>query len=341
MITILMSVYNSSTTICTAIESLLSQTHENFRLVVYDDASTDGTAEILARYKDPRLDLRLLSKNRGLTRNLHEGVAMADTPYIARMDADDIALPNRIARQIDYMQSNPEIDVLGTNVIFFDDQGNEFLGRQPEHHDEIALALFFNFTMMHPTVVIRTSALRQGPWNYDPYFHYSQDFDLWSRMIWSHRFANLQEPLLRLREHPNKISRAKRADQQRFTDEIRARQILKILPTATPREIAMFALAARGDLPQTSDDLLELEAILLRLIQANTLQLTYPAEKFNAAAADLFHMTCKLLLDHGRRYGMHFLRSPLRRYRSNRSLRTEAGFLARSGMAFFGVRHAL
>lgn len=340
MITIIMSAYNSSATIGAAVDSLLCQTHENLRLVVYDDASTDGTAELLARYDDPRLDLRLLTENRGLTRNLHEGVAKADTPYIARMDADDIALPDRIARQLAHMQANPDIDVLGTNVIFFDDQGNEVLGRQPEHHDDIAIALFFNFTMMHPTVMMRTSALRKGGWNYDLHFRYSQDFDLWSRMIRTHRFANLQDPLLRLREHPNKISRAKRIDQQRFTSEIRARQILNVLPDATQAEIAIFALAARGDLPQTRDDLLDLEAILLRLIQANTRQSTYPVGKFNAAAADQFHMTCRCLLDQGRHYGTRFLRSPLRPYRTHRSLRSRVGFLARSGMAYLGLRHA-
>lgn len=337
-VTVLMSSYNSAHTLSEAVDSILGQTHRDLRLVVYDDASTDGTAELLRRYDDPRLDVRNLSQNRGLTRNLAEGVAECQTPYIARMDADDIAMPERLAEQVAYLEAHSDIDVLGTNVIFFDDCGRQAFGRQPEHHDDIALALFFNFTMMHPTIMMRRTALLDGDFNYDPHFLYSQDFDLWSRMIPSHRFANLQKPLLQLREHPNKISRARRTDQQRFTTEIRARQALRVLPDLSGKDIELFAAAARGEIPGSKYDLASLEDTLLKLIKGNAAHQVYDPDKFAAAAAVLFRDTCRRMLHLGNTAGARYLRSPLRPVAPDESLRPKVSFLALCGLAALGIR---
>lgn len=336
-ITVLMSSYNSAPTLRDAVDSILAQTHCDFRLVVYDDASTDGSVDILRSYTDPRLDLRIISENRGLTRNLQEGLAEATTPYIARMDADDIALPERLAEQVAYMDAHPDIDVLGTNVFFFDDSGREILGRQPEHHEDIALSLFFGFTMMHPTIMLRRAALVASGFNYDPHFRYSQDFDLWSRMISDHRFANLQKPLLRLREHPNKISRAKWVEQQRFTTEIRTRQIRRVLPDATEGEIEDFAAAARGDIPSSRPGLDQLEVCLMRLIDGNSARKIYDPGKFEEAAAVLFRTICRSMLHRGNVNGARYLRSPLRARASVEPVRARLTFLALCGLAALGI----
>jgi hypothetical protein len=337
-VTVLMSSYNSARTLSEAVDSILGQTHRDLRLVVYDDASTDGTADLLRQYDDPRLDARLLAQNRGLTRNLAEGITESQTPYIARMDADDIAMPERLAEQVAYLEAHSDIDVLGTNVIFFDDFGHQAFGRQPEHHDDIVLALFFNFTMMHPTIMMRRTSLQAGDFNYDPHFRYSQDFDLWSRMIPSQRFANLQKPLLQLREHPNKISRAKRTDQQRFTTEIRARQTRCVLPDAVDRDIEVFVAAARGDILKSKNGIACLEDILLKLIDGNAAREIYDSDKFAAAAAVLFRDTCRRMLHQGNANGARYLRSPLRAFAPAEPLRPQVSFLALCGLAALGVR---
>lgn len=336
-VTIIMSAYNSGLTLKQAVDSILAQTHHDFRLVVYDDASTDDTADILRGYDDPRVDARYLTANRGLTRNLALGVAEADTPYIARMDADDIAAPDRLAAQVSYLESHPEIDVLGTNVVFFDDEGHESIGIQPEHHCEIALELFFGFTMMHPTIMMRRSALVAGEFNYDPHFRYSQDFDLWSRMVPHHGFANLQRPLLRLREHPRKVSRAHRSEQQLFTTEIRARQIRRVMPRATDLEIEVFSAAARGDLPMDRTELVRLEEILVRLIAANSDRAVYSVVDFEAAAAGFFRRICRSMLHESRTGGAHYLCSSLRAKAPAEPLRTTLSFLALAGLATLGL----
>jgi len=337
-ITVLMSCYNCETTVGAAVESILTQSYRDFRLVIYDDGSTDGTATALKCYDDPRIDLRLLSENRGLSQNLHEGLIEAETPYIARMDSDDIALPERLADQIEFLESHPSVDVLGTNVLFFTEKGDKFLGIQPEHHEEIAISLFFDFTMLHPTIMMRTSALSERNWNYNPRFIYSQDFDLWSRMIPEHRFYNLQKPLLLLREHPRKISRAKRSKQQRFTTLIRARQIRRVRPDATLNEVLTFSAAARGDLPKNAEALDRLQSCLLRLIEGNEITKVYEPHSFNSAAANLMDEICRQMLRAGKIAGSRYLVSPLRKHAVSHTVKSQLKFAGLCGIALLKRR---
>lgn len=328
-----MSCFNSEATVGQAVESVLSQSYADFRFVIYDDASSDGTVGILKAYGDPRIDLHLMPQNRGLSINLHEGVAQATTPFIARIDADDIALPERLEEQLRFMQAHPEIDVLGSDVYFFGDDGREVLGRQPESHEDIAVALFFGFTMLHPTVMLRRSALLQGRWNYNRRFRYSQDFDLWTRMIGGHRFANLPKPLMRLRNHPGRISRAKRVRQQRFSTLIRARQILGVLPDAECDEIKLLAKAARGDALQGAKEVEQLEKVLLRVIKGNEIAGVYEAQSFKRAAAELFERHCRDLLHAGDLAGARCMHSPLNAFSPSRSLKSQFKLLALGALA--------
>lgn len=311
-VTVLMSVYNGASYIAPAIESILAQTYRDFTFVIYDDASTDDTARIIKKYADPRLDFRANTENRGLTRNLIDGVERAKSEYIARMDADDIAHSERLAAQVAYLDQHGKVDVLGTNVMFFNED-MEILGRQPEYHDEIALELFFGFTMMHPTIMLRRAALVENSMNYDPAFTYSQDFDLWSRMLPGHRFANLQTPLLMLREHSNKISRSKRDEQQALTQIIRRRMLSRICSDIGETELGVFGRAARGDLVSEESELKLLEILLLRLIAANRANPRYAPQAFEHRAAVFFREACRLALKAHGPAGAIFWKSELRR----------------------------
>ena len=120
-ITVLMSVYNGERYLKEAIESILNQTYKDFEFVIYDDCSTDNTPEIIESYSDSRIVYRRNSVNQGLTRNLADGVSRSAADYIARMDADDIAYPERLERQLEWMEHHPEVTVLGSPVSFFKD----------------------------------------------------------------------------------------------------------------------------------------------------------------------------------------------------------------------------
>ena len=206
-VTVLMSAFNAEVFLREAIDSVLCQTLADFAFIVFDDKSSDHTLQILKDCHDRRLILVSNSENQGLTKNLVRGMGMAQGTYVARMDADDVCLPSRLQRQVDYLEQHPEISVLGSSVMFFDEHSHEIIGSQPENHEAIQCELLYGFTMLHPSVMMRRADLERHGLNYDPHFIYSQDHDLWTRASRVLKFANLNKPLLKMREHGAKIGR--------------------------------------------------------------------------------------------------------------------------------------
>lgn len=229
-ITVLMSVYNGEKYVVDAVESVLSQTFNDFEFLIFEDCSKDNSLSILREYakKDSRINLIANETNQGLTANLIQGMNIAKGTYLARMDADDICLPERFEEQVTYLNKHQDISLLGSSVIFFDDSGYEFVGYQPLAHDQIKVELLLGYTMMHPSVMMRLGDFRKHNLNYDISFRYSQDFDLWVRAIALLKYANIKEPLLKMREHANKISRELKPQQKLLSDKIRENQYSKL-----------------------------------------------------------------------------------------------------------------
>jgi glycosyltransferase involved in cell wall biosynthesis len=202
-ITIIMSTFNDEKYVNACLESLAVQTEADFRVLMADDASKDRTREILEAWckRDPRFRLTVVhQRNRGLTATLNELLHLADSPYIARMDADDIAMPHRLARQAAYLDAHGDVDVVGSWAVDMDEHGAEGALRcVPETHDAIAGMILKANPLIHPSVMFRREAiLRIG--GYDERFRVAQDYALWFRCL-QHglRFANIPEPLIRYR----------------------------------------------------------------------------------------------------------------------------------------------
>ena len=162
MVSVIMSVFNCEKFLSTAIESMLQQSFSDFEFIIFDDASTDGTREIIESFSadDSRIIAIYNTENQGLTKNLNKGIAMSGAVYIARMDADDIALPNRLEHQIQYLEKNTQIDIIGTSAIDIDEKGNQLQKRQaPESHAAIIKLLPKVNPMIHSTIVFRRNSL--------------------------------------------------------------------------------------------------------------------------------------------------------------------------------------
>lgn len=200
-VTVLMSVYNGRPYLEEAIESILGQTYTDFEFLIIDDASTDGSRDILETWsrRDDRVRLILHEENQGLGVALEEGVEQAKAPLVARMDADDVSMPTRLERQVEYFQSNPETDVLGTFAIDVDEQGNHIKPRRfPVSHEEI-IRYIWTCPVLHPTVMMRAASIRKVG-NYDSSLRKRQDYELWFRCAEQGlTFANIPEPLLKYR----------------------------------------------------------------------------------------------------------------------------------------------
>ena len=146
---VVMPTYNDSRHLAAAIESILDQTFRDFEFIIIDDCSTDKTPEILEQYRcqDTRIRIVRNAENLGVARSLNKAIALTQSPFIARMDGDDLSLPTRLEKQIAYMQAHPEVGVLGTQNIFIDEQGQyseQFIWSKPTSHNLLILQAFWD-----------------------------------------------------------------------------------------------------------------------------------------------------------------------------------------------------
>jgi len=184
-------------------ESILGQTLTSFELIVIDDGSTDRTAAIVEKFASGDDRVRLLRRaHEGLSPSLNAGIAAARGEYVARMDADDISTPDRLRKQVAYLDAHPACVALGTWIEVIDEAGQHIgLKTFVTTHDDIIAALLQGVSpMAHPTVVARSDALRAAG-GYDARCYPSEDLDLWFRLGETGELANLGEALLQHRRH--------------------------------------------------------------------------------------------------------------------------------------------
>lgn len=266
-----MSVYNGEAFLHQAIESILNQSYTNFDFVIYDDCSTDSTPEIIKSYNDPRIIYRRNKSNQGLTKNLADGVTKAHTDYIARMDADDIAYHERLEKQILWMDAHPKISIMGTPVTYFHEvPGDGGLAQQPIDDITIKATLFVSFSLMHPSIIIRTKDLLDNGINYNTDFRYSQDHSLYFDCITKGlKFANYHAPLLHMRSHHGSISRATHEAQQECSQRARA-NFLKVTglgEKCNEEEIKIYTALASGQFPKTKGEIQAYENFVFKIYE--------------------------------------------------------------------------
>jgi glycosyltransferase involved in cell wall biosynthesis len=203
-VTVLMPVYNADRYVAEAVRSILDQTFRDFEFLIIDDGSTDRSPEILAEYAGRDGRIRLLRReNRGLLATLNELIGLAQGEILARMDADDIAMPRRFERQLAFLRSHPEVVAVGSRAVMIDPDGDELFEMCDEQtHDEIDGANMRGKggALLHPAVMMRAAAVRSVG-GYRTEFHLSEDMDLWLRLAEVGQLHNIQEILLKYRQH--------------------------------------------------------------------------------------------------------------------------------------------
>ena len=194
-----MPVYNQQSSVLAAVDSILNQTFKDFIFIIIDDASSDNSLEILqtAAQKDQRIRLITNHHHLGLTRSLNKALRFVKTKYIARMDADDIALPARFQKQIQFLETHQQIMLLGTAVYLIDDSGKQIgLKRHPSDHQHLRSQILKYCPFIHPTWMFHRSLIAEVG-EYNDHFPFSQDYELALRIASRFKTANLAEPLLK------------------------------------------------------------------------------------------------------------------------------------------------
>jgi len=207
-ISVAMSVYNNAAHLSSAIDSILGQSFTDFEFLIIDDGSTDGSDAIIDRFAatDSRI-VPVHQANAGLIVSLNRMIAMARAPVIARMDGDDIALPERFARQIAFLDANPDIGVLGTGCTVIEEDG------RPSTHkfenvistEDILDDLRNGPPLCHPSVMMRAEVVRSVG-GYHAAYRHCEDYDLWLRLSERVKMANLPDRLLLYRHSAGQVS---------------------------------------------------------------------------------------------------------------------------------------
>lgn len=238
-VSVLMSVYNGARYLREAVDSILGQSFGDFEFIIVDDGSSDETPAILDSYADPRIVRLHNETNIGLTRSLNKGLAAARGEYVARQDADDISLPERLAKQVAYLDTHPQIALVGSAYReVYEDGRPERPVSVPLAPVEIRQQLLYQHCFCHGAVLMRRAALAQVG-GYDERFVVAQDRDLWLRLADNHQLANLTDEMYRLRMSSRSVTGKARARQRQAARqaviEALTRGLLKPAPQALGR----------------------------------------------------------------------------------------------------------
>jgi glycosyltransferase involved in cell wall biosynthesis len=206
-ISVVMCVFNGECFLREAVESILDQSFRDFEFIIINDGSTDGSGALLEFYQKKDQRVRVYHQdNQGLVRSLNRGCELARGKYIARMDADDIAVNDRLARQFQFMEEHPDIGVLGGAAEVIDSSGKTLkISVNPADDSQIRTALLTDCPFWHPTILMRKS-LFERVGGYREIVFGSEDYDLWLRMADHGDLANLEAVLLRYRLHHHQVT---------------------------------------------------------------------------------------------------------------------------------------
>jgi glycosyltransferase involved in cell wall biosynthesis len=215
-VSVVMSAFNAEKYLRESLDSILNQDFWDFEFLIVNDASTDKTKEIIESCKDQRIVIINNAKNSGLTRSLNVALNSAKGEYVARQDADDISLPNRLSAQVDFLEKHPEVGFVGSYASMIDRHGKEFgQWRMPAVDKDIRLAISDRGCFCHGAVMFRNQLVKNIG-GYREQFKYAQDLDLWLRLSERCQMANIDEILYKMRRSANSITRKKLEKQLDF-----------------------------------------------------------------------------------------------------------------------------
>ena len=282
-VSVVMPVYNTASHLEQAIASILNQTFTDFELLLFNDGSTDDSGAVARTFADVRIRLFDHPYNVGHVAHLNHAMELARGTYIACMHSDDIAHPNRLARQVALMENHPEVGLCGTAY-------HEFGSRQglvsvPVTDPEIRRWMLASCPFGHPTMMMRKAVIERHHLRYDPAAVPAEDYLLWYEFSQVTKLANLTDSLLDYRVHESQISHVRSKQRPASVNNTRRRQLLDNGFVLAPHEWEQYVrILDRSTRPRTARDLHVLLATMWNIGRQNARLAAYPAEWFE----DLF-----------------------------------------------------
>ena len=218
-VTILLPVYNAEQTVSETIDSILVQTYSNFELLIINDGSDDRSEEIITSYSDKRIRYYANQENRGLIYTLNRGIEIAEGDYIARIDADDLMLKNRLEVQVDYMERHLDVVALGTAMTVM--QGNRRKAHCPPVR-HIEAYMYYGCPLIHPSAIIRKAVLWEHHIKYDYDYKHAEDYKFWYDLSKVGRLVNISDRLLIYRVSDSQVSKVYHSQQLNTARRVKA-----------------------------------------------------------------------------------------------------------------------
>ena len=222
LISVIMSVYNEQQYIGEALMSILTQTVQDFEIIIFDDGSTDHTIDIVNKLQDKRVRVYQNEQNRGLTSNLNQALEMASGQYIARMDGDDISMPKRFERQIRYLNTHPDIMLISCQTQTFGDEN--LISKVEINPEKLRCMMLVRPVLAHPGFMFRKELFDRYGFRYDESFRQAQDYELVSRITRKFQIGICPHVLLKYRAHKEQVS--SKANGKQFANADRVREFL-------------------------------------------------------------------------------------------------------------------
>ena len=294
-----MPVYNAAPYLAEALNSILSQTFDDFELIIIDDCSTDNTPAIIFAIEDCRVRKYFKEKNTGYTNSLNKGLTLSHGKYIARMDADDISEKHRFQEQVAFLEQHPDFGIVGSYVSTIPETGLGGLWKFPEKDADIRTQLLANSPFAHPAVMMRKELLIQNNICYDPEFEPCEDYKLWVQLLKITKGYNIPKVLLNYRLSNTQTISIRKQELINKSNSIRS-QLITDLTGYTPlaKEAKVHYYLFNEPARCTQQDITERWEWKNKLLKHLTQQPAYKAfinEVFNASLKTLGEFSPKLL----------------------------------------------
>lgn len=312
-VSVIIPVFNGAAYLAEAMNSILAQTLPDWELIVIDDGSSDASASIAQAYTDPRIRLLKNPRNLGLPLTRNRGLDEARGKYVAFLDSDDIALPRRLRRQIDFLEMNPGIAAVGASAQPINAQG-QVIGsdwRCPGTAQYCKARLLFGSYFNTSTFTARSTIFQEN--RFDPAIALAEDFDLYNRLCERHCLVNLPQTLIQCRIHGGNITITRRHMLREALAGISRRRLDALGIQATGRELLIHRHIEWLDMPPSADLLAEVSDWLLRVLSHNQSRALYDPPTLVQVASERWHAVCENALRDGYRSAwLSFYKSPAR-----------------------------
>lgn len=226
LVSVVMAAYNEEKYIHEAIESILHQTYTNFEFIIINDGSTDRTEEIILSYTDPRIRYVRNEENLRLIASLNKGLALSTGKYIARMDSDDISMPERLQKQVAFMEANPSIGISGAQLVVFGSEDSTM--NYPLEHEDLQLRLLITSCFPNNLVIFRNELVKKHTLAFTEGYHHGEDYKFWTQWLQITTGANLPEYLVKYRFHPSSVSHKFKDVQRQTRNRIRVEYVSEL-----------------------------------------------------------------------------------------------------------------